>query len=244
MEKLKRNELIIKMYSDPNNLPTLQEVADKFGLTRERIRQILNKHNISDRQLKPIDYDSKIESTIKFIDSKLSSGEVPTRKEIDEVLGWNSNELITQAEYNGYIPHILEKKKEKFYSDNDILNILRDFNKKHGKLTSYTYNNLKEKDSPSIMTINTRFGSWTNAVDYALNNNKPKKSGTIDVDIEPLIKYINHCVDNNICPTYVSCLEFSDEAKTLAAKFRRTEMWSNLIKRAIVKVYKERKGVK
>jgi hypothetical protein len=241
MEKLKRNELIIKMYSDPNNIPTLQEVADKFGLTRERIRQILNKHNISDRQLKPIDYDSRIESTIKFIDEKLLSGEVPTRKEIDDVLGWNSNDLISQIEYNGYIPHVLDKKKEKNFSDNDILDILREFKLNHGKVTSYLYSNLKDKNHPSVMTINTRFGSWTKAVDYALNNKKPKRE-VVDIDIQPLVKYVNHCVDNNTCPTFISCLEFSNEAKTLAAKFRKSEMWSGLIKKAIIKVYQERKG--
>lgn len=245
MDLLKRNEKIIKMFSDPDNLPTLQEVADKFGITRERVRQILNKYNISDRQMKPVDYKKLFDDVSILIKSNLDNNRIPTRRELNDVLGFSCDEFLAQSGYSGYIPKIVERpEKEQKYSDEQMIQSLNKIYDKY-KLTSHSiYDRYRDKNDPHSLTIINRFGSWLNALTAAGINKENNKVYKKEYNINPIIEYARFCIDNNISPTYDGCLEFSDESKNTALKLRREYKWSNLIKDSIVKVYKETNNVK
>lgn len=53
-----RNEILLQMYRDGK---TLQECGDRFGLTRERVRQILNKFGFSERRFWTIKKSGKLD---------------------------------------------------------------------------------------------------------------------------------------------------------------------------------------
>ena len=149
---------------------TLAEVGGMHDLTRERVRQILNQHDIPRRkpgELVDMKYSDFVSTHGDAIIKRMrDTGSV--RQAINDMSGtfpkaWLvrlSKERIDKRER-------LQQRRGPSYSDAELINCL--VNKAvNGKLSSGRYEKIRNRASdPALATYVLRFGSWSNAMEAA-----------------------------------------------------------------------------
>lgn len=156
---------------------TLEEVGQKYGLTRERIRQLLKKHGFNLDELKVSSRSArkrqKTEELETFISDRLKGGadfqsiahDAGVSLSTVERLGRVDHDLVVMARVN-------RKRLAPLYSEAEILECLRVANRLlGGVMTSVEYEGVAVaqklddgRDWPGRQTAMGRFGSWRKAL--------------------------------------------------------------------------------
>lgn len=166
-----RNQEICDLY-DNNPYISMDDIADKFNITRQRVHQILKANNIdtSQRSDSP-EYDKHdIRDAInKFYENE---GYTPTCREWQE--SDYSPSITTIFNRYGSWDQLIEdtnlpknnRGHNKEYPSNDMLNILSNaYNQVEGSLTQDKYQSLADdRDWPHFQTIIREFGKWSTAI--------------------------------------------------------------------------------
>lgn len=170
---------VLEMIELRRNGLTLDEVGTKFGVTRERVRQLMKKHGGPDaseiRQLhaRRVEADAgaraaEVGNAIRAVlaaSGPLSPEQVVAKSalERDEVLRWWPNDLIhlRLRTIGNYETH---------WTDQEFLDAIREAALYEFPLTVTAYHELLtvgQIKGPSVPRFNQKFGSWTKACDAA-----------------------------------------------------------------------------
>ncbi len=164
---------------------SLQDIGDEFGITRERVRQLFNNAGLKTRSTMEAGMlkretgrervEEILESFYRLKDMRLVALELEiARRTVRSVL----RERLSSGEYRT----IAHKPAKKTYSDEELLEFLRDASAGRGKaLSTVSYNALARdrltangRRWPTSVTYFNRFGSWRAALIAAgLDSNPP-----------------------------------------------------------------------
>jgi hypothetical protein len=166
-----RNRQIVEMWATG---ATLAEVGERFGLTRERVRQLVNKAE-AERETTPmdlrraahaarwIDFTDTYGPKIRFLAAQCTS--------IDQIHGHlpdTSAADIAEFLREHGIRCRGDRPVKRRWSDDDVLTCLQVAFDELGPLTVKSYADwAREHEVPGPQTVFNRFGSWTNGMQRA-----------------------------------------------------------------------------
>lgn len=192
-EKKERDEKI-KEYYQSDEQPSLRQVGEKFGISHERVSQILNKKfDIStSRNNDKYSRNDVINVLQRYYEE---NGEPPKRSE------WEKKPSVStiSRKFDGWeyallaaglkLPRQTSRRK---YKRDELIELLNDANKRvEGDLTYKKFNNMP--DMPSGETIRRYFGSWNRgktAAGISVFDSNEKANGYDDINVLMELKNI------------------------------------------------------
>lgn len=168
-----RDQRIVEEYTGDEH-KTLTEVGEKYDLSAERVRQILEEHGVTDNH-RSYSKEFCLKELIKYYEQH---DELPSsHKEVDEMecsvslaydrLGGASRVIEIFDERYDSFDKIQERKKRSIkVDDEELLEALRDVCDKHNCSAKYYMENSPAR-YPHAGTISGRFGSWNRALTEA-----------------------------------------------------------------------------
>lgn len=153
-----RNGAIAVLYADG---ATMQELGDMYGISRERVRQILSKLNVVSRPGAP----SVLTDPIRVLNVCRESTSVTSAV---RALGCMRANLLRTLTQLGALDEMREhwKQNRRHYTDGYLIAHLRVLALRLGRTPSIVFMNAA-KGGPSFTTYVYRFGSWSRAVQLA-----------------------------------------------------------------------------
>lgn len=149
---------------------TLAEVGTRHNLTRERVRQILNEHDIPRRkpgELGNMKYNDFVSAHGDAVIKRMrATGSV--RQAIDDMSGtFPKGWLVRISKERIHKGERLQQRRGPSYSDAELIQCLVD-KAVDGKLSSGEYEKMRNRSSdPALATFVLRFGSWSKAMKAA-----------------------------------------------------------------------------
>jgi hypothetical protein len=247
---MSRDETMAAMYVAGK---TLQEIGDAYGVTRERVRQVLSQQDVSRR--KPLDqarraHDASVESnreTILRLFQKtrnvketvaLLSGGIPARV-VREVL-----EPVAHTQV------LTRKGSEKDFSNDQITEAILEA-EQLGFTSVISYGTWREAQAkkgrrvPSVATITVRYGSWSSArrragAHVVTERMSPSCQVFTDDQIqESLNRFVSAVVSVGSTPTTRRYDEWSRKVGGVpllsTVRARTGKSWSSLTREALTK---------
>jgi len=172
--KIKRNQTVEEMHRHYLQGATLEEVGQRAGITRERVRQLFDKAGLP-RRTRALAGARQIEARAERLDAEheMIARQFRERKNIQALADEHSLSI-------GRIKKMLRAKlspreyldvptdaSPKQYSDDDLLGFLRKAGRgQDGPLSLARYSEVARRSRkrwPSVQTYVIRFGSWTAA---------------------------------------------------------------------------------
>lgn len=203
-----RDEKITQEYLT-NGLATLESIGQKYGLTRERVRQIIKKAN---HGIEDIHQQRRAEALSRYVSKAnklVSKGDsIKTIKSLSEALGVTTSFLNDNKDAFAESMRVVEKRRKEYlvnmprttersFSDEDIYEAVRYVSKVNdGKpVTTDMYRATSRSTDPSASLIELRMGGIINACKAAgVPHNQPRKRRSIPK--EDIIRSIIACVDD------------------------------------------------
>lgn len=210
---------------------TLQEIGNSVGLTRERIRQIIQLRNGPSSEtvtkFRLTKYKKEIIKIVKanpdFDRKKLANELEVSVGALKKFLGQEINRIPLKSRYN-----------LRQYSDSELLNILRNSAPNNdGILTAARF--AKNGGSPTVAVFIARFGSWANACNLAgMNPGRGRKAyrrmHTELQLLEFVDKYLNDTQSNGSAKGYDEWQKNHPFAPSLALLRQRLGKWNDIKK--------------
>lgn len=223
-----RNQYIVNMRYEGH---TLQEIGNSLGLTRERIRQIVQLRNGPSSEMvariRLAKYKKEIIEIVRnnpnFDRTQLANELEISASALRKFLGQEIKRLAMN-----------QKSGPKRYSDSDLLNILRKSKpNKQGILTAKEFT--KSGGKPTIAVFITRFGSWANACNLAgMNPGRGRNSyGRMHTKLQLLEfveKYLNDSKSNGSAEGYDKWQKNHPFAPSLSLLRQRLGKWNDIKK--------------
>lgn len=168
-----RDERIVQEYTADRDT-TLTEVGNKFDLSAERVRQILEEHGVTDNRRKH-SKEFCLKELIKYYEQ---NDELPrSHEQPDEIscnvslayrrLGGMSNVIdIFESRFDSFDSSEERKQRGVKVSDEELIQALRDVCDEDN-CSSYYYMENSPAGYPHSGTISNRFGSWNEALNAA-----------------------------------------------------------------------------
>lgn len=203
-----RDEKITQEYLT-NGVSTLESIGSKYGLTRERVRQIVSKNNVGGEDVRQKRRAEAVAQYVSKANELLSSDDsIKTLKSLSERLGVSTAFLKdNKADFFGSLSVVEKRRKEylvnfprsseRSFSDDDIYEAVRYVSKVNdGKpVTTDMYRATHRSTDPSASLIELRMGGIINACKGAgVAHNQPRKRRSIPKD--EIIRSIIACVDD------------------------------------------------
>jgi DNA-binding CsgD family transcriptional regulator len=180
LEDLDEDEIVIdnrnrEMVDLRTSGKSLGEIGEKFGLTRERVRQILSKTGApSSQEVKALRESIRADKLQETRTLALEAASVHPNKTIDEIAGElqvspiELRRILTPQEMNLFARPLRSSAQK--WSDQEIIQTLREAATLEFPLTVKAYSKLLEDGflkGPSAARISQRFRSWQAACDLA-----------------------------------------------------------------------------
>jgi hypothetical protein len=220
---------------------TLAEVGTRHNLTRERVRQILNQHDIARRkpgELVEIKYNDFVSTHGDAVITQMrATGSV--RQAIDDMSGtfpkaWLvriSRERINKGER-------LQQRRGPNYSDAELIQCLVD-KAIDGKLSSGQYEKMRNRSSePALATYILRFGSWSKAMKaaglYVATTHEMYVRRWSDEEMLTTVRsYAIQCDAEGVLPTVIGYSEWREQHPGLPSfstmRFQTGQNWLSLL---------------
>ena len=168
VEIQKRYKAICKQILSGQSLP---EVGKEFGLTRERIRQVLMESNISYKKILKERREKLFQEHLKIVTKKADElGRIPKNKEVAKMISSPLTPFARILKAKGYSS---PKRGVPKINDKVLLNHLKDLSTHLGRTPGI--NDIMQASSFSHSTYYSHFGSLVNA--QKLAGLKPNKQG-------------------------------------------------------------------
>ena len=252
LDELDENQIIInnrnrEMVDLRTSGRSLGEIGEKFGLTRERVRQILLKSGApSSQEVKALRESIRIDKLeeIKLV-AIARAAEMPhkTLEQVAEELYVSAIELkriMTQQEINLFARPLRASLQK--WSDQEILDVLRQAATLEFPLTVKAYSKLLEEGflkGPSAARISQRFRSWQSACDLAGvepgTRTRPLDiSRWTDEDLyEAVIRYLKLSESTGAASDYDSWASGQDDVPSMGTLRNRLGAWNQIRNKAI-----------
>ena len=192
-----------------NGASTLDSIGKTYGLTRERVRQIVNKNNPGIEDIHQKRRAEAVSRHVATADKLVAADEsIKTLKMLSDKIGVTSAFLKeNKAAFAGSI-NIVEKRRKEYlvnlprftersFSDEDIYEAVRYVSKMNGgkPITTEMYRTDHRTTDPSVSLIELRMGGIINACKGAgVAHNQPRKRRSIPK--EEIISSIIACVED------------------------------------------------
>lgn len=251
-----RNHRICELYETGLNL---EEIAKLMGITRERIRQILESQNVRRRTTKElaqsarkkfldkhgIDIDKAFEEmrSVKAVEKKFESLHSVPAVWIRDYLEPRRNEAVYWTTAS------------KRWSDSELIDMLKEASEGSGTLSAKKYlrwrkdHNFNGKRPPTHTAIGWRFESWRNAVEKAgLTCIEPtreyRRKWSSDDAFNAIADYVEECVALNVRPAFAGYEKWAQKDKSSRpsgayVRFLTSMTWSQ----ALAEVYRRQASV-
>ena len=142
----------------------MQDIGDLYGVTRQRVQQILKQAGVTGAK--------KFTEQRKVVVSEIRAN-TPQVK-IAKRTGKSSSFVSKTASMNGF--NVCQHWRWK-HSDAELLCILREFHRKHGKIPGAMDFHQTNGLLPPFGRYQKRFGTWTNAINLAFGIKVQKGEG-------------------------------------------------------------------
>ena len=214
---------------------TLQEIGDSVGLTRERIRQIIQKMNGPTRD----EVDAvRIEKYKSQIIEILRKNPYIDRTKLAHNLGISTTSLRKYLGHSfGKIANAQGQSAPRTYSDMDLINILKSSPKSSdGTLSAAMFT--RNGGAPTVAVFFSRFGSWNNACAAAgiKLNERSRKYQRKHSDAQ-LLKFVSLYLEDpksdGTAVGYESWQRSNNEAPSLSLVRQRLGKWNDLKRKLI-----------
>lgn len=155
---------------------TLQSIGDRYGISRERVRQIINttewsvpKIKEARRILREAEERINLQAAVDQVRSwSYNNPGVPISQAAEEL---NMDEVfVHRALGHRRSLHAEETslRQRKIWSDDRLIELIREFNAETGQTTSMAFEEWSvSRGGPTRQTPTNRFGSWANALEKA-----------------------------------------------------------------------------
>jgi transposase len=208
-----RTARIIEMYQSKMSMA---EVGEKFGISRERVRQVLKENGVESRSIGSY-------HTIKYNDWAVTNGDAVNAK-FDELRSINRVVEAMPEFSESWIRKFLSPRKNetihsakfhRFWTNERIVGVLRKAASHDHRLTVKMYNDWREsgvtydgRTPPTYTLIIWRFGSWRKGIETAglLSTRTTKRvyrrSWSSEDVLNSVRSYVKQSLDNESRPTF------------------------------------------
>lgn len=230
---------------------TLEVIGEEFGVTRERIRQILDRAGV-DRRSRSSYFDAEYEQFVATHAATITTS-FDVLRSISGVIAAHPD--LSPASIRRYLqPRINEVVKanpqDKVWSDDALLDVLRAAAAGRTSLTIPQYNRWRDsgvridgKRPPTIAVITWRFGTWRDAVTRAGFTVNPlsrtyTRRWTKDDAIAAVRSFAQTSLANNQRPTYFAYTQWAKSNPNNPSgpyvRYLAGQKWSETLREALV----------
>jgi len=230
---------------------SLEEIGEKFGVTRERVRQILAKIGGPTRQDVKALRDSIKSDNLEQIREKalemVRSGKALALSDVSEKLEISPVELsriLTKQELNLFAKNL--KSGTPKWSDEEIVRVLQEAATLEFPLTVSAYTKLLEDGylkGPSAARISQRFRSWQSACDLA-GVEAGRRTRPLDISrwtnedlYEAVILYLKLPQSTGAAHDYDAWASGQDDVPSLGTLRNRLGPWNQVRNEAIERIH-------
>lgn len=207
-----RNERIVAMY---NAGSTLNDIGEYFGLTRERVRQILNKIGVDRRSMTEHTEINKLKVMAMYgrsidvaFDEVRSIGKV-----VEQFKGKIPARWVRQYLEPRKFEALRTNNAPQLWSNEEIVSILRRASDGKGSLSIGEYrkwrNSISDSSTrpPTHTVISWRFGSWRQAVTVAglaehVSRRQYSRRWDSDAAVHAVATYVDEATSSGVRPTF------------------------------------------
>lgn len=207
---------------------TLEEIGKVYGITRERVRQILELRGVDRRTAQEVAYSARERFINEFgadVDALFES-----TRSIPEVEKYFAAKNIPSVWIRDYLADrrhetVYRTTSSKRWSEAELLKLLQKAANGRSSLSAKQYEAWRAKeierggDAPTHTAIGWRFESWRNALEKAgLSTSEPKREykrkWTADEALEIVATYVRECVEAGQRPVFARYDKWAQQDKS------------------------------